>query len=67
MQRHFLEEVDAEDLQDPVHVQLEAKTFSEDGHQDEDGDGGPDLDEHGIGCGSVEGLDTQVLLDPLEE
>ena len=47
------------------HVQ--SKLLLDDGHQDVDGDGDPDLGLHGVLGGAVEALDAQVLLDPLEE
>jgi len=39
----------------------------ETGHHEVNADGDPDLGAHGILRGSEEGLDAQVLLDPLEE
>ena len=45
----------------------EACPLAEDGDQDVDGDGHPHLDAYGVlGC-PVESLDSQMLLDPLEE
>ncbi len=43
------------------------ETLSDDGHEDVDGDGDPDLGFDGILGGTVEALDPQVLLDPFEE
>ena len=43
------------------------KPFFNDGHQYINGDRNPDLSFHGVLGGPIEGLDPQVLLDPLEE
>ena len=45
----------------------EFQLFLQNGDQDIDTDSNPDLGENGILGGPVEGLDSQVLLDPLEE
>ena len=39
----------------------------DDGHEDVDRHGDPDLGFDGVLGGAVKGLDTQVLLDPFEE
>ena len=39
----------------------------DDGYQDIDADGDPDLGFDGVLAGTVERLDAQMLLDPLEE
>ena len=46
--RHFLERREAEDLQNCVETGLEREAFSDDGDQDIDGDGDPDLRANGI-------------------
>ena len=43
------------------------KSFLDDGDQDIDRHGDPDLCLHGIFGGAIEALDAQVLLDPFEE
>jgi len=43
------------------------KPFFQNGHKQVDAQSHPDLDLDGIGRRSIEGLDPQVLLDPLEE
>jgi len=63
----FLEEADAEDLQDCVEIAFDAQSLLRDGNQHVDGDGDPDLRAHGVGASAVERLDAEVLLDPLEE
>jgi len=50
-----------------VEARLQPQALSDDGHQDVNRDRDPDLGLHGILAGAVEGLDPQVLLDPLEE
>ena len=42
-------------------------TFFQNGDEQINGDGGPDLGAHRVGRGAVKGFDTQMLLDPLEE
>jgi len=43
------------------------ETLPDDGHQHVHGDGNPDLGLDGVEAGTVESLDSQVLLDPFEE
>ena len=43
------------------------ETLFEDGDEQINGDGAPDLDAHGIGACAVEGFDAQMLFDPFEE
>src|SRR6266705_5379874 len=45
----------------------EMKALFDDRHEQVDGDGDPDLSLHGILGGTEEGLDAEVLLDPLEK
>ena len=59
--------MEAENLQDSVHIHLDSQTLPDDRNEDKRADGGPDLDEHGVGRRAIEGLDPQVLLDPFEE
>jgi len=50
-----------------VEVGLDAETFADDGDQDVNRDGDPDLCLHRVLTGSIESFDAQVLFDPLEE
>ena len=43
------------------------QTFLQDGDEQINGDGAPDLDAHGVLTRAVEGFDAQMLLDPFEE
>jgi hypothetical protein len=65
--RRFLEDGYAENLQDCVETGVDVEALLDDGDQDIDGDGDPDLGLDGVLGGSEEALDAQVLLDPFEE
>jgi hypothetical protein len=54
-------------LQQSVERAWQVESFFDDGDQQVDRDGDPDLGFDRVFAGSVEGLDAQVLLDPLEE
>jgi len=43
------------------------QTFFQNGDEQINGDGGPDLGAHGVGRSAVKGFDPQMLLDPFEE
>ena len=43
------------------------QTFFQNGDEQIDGDGRPNLDAHRVGRGAVKGFDAQMLLDPFEE
>jgi hypothetical protein len=43
------------------------QTFFQNGGEQINGDGGPDLGAHRVGRRAVEGFDAQMPLDPLEE
>jgi len=43
------------------------QTFFQNGDEQIDGDGRPDLSAHRVGRGAVKGFDAQMLLDPFEE
>ena len=43
------------------------QTFFQNGDEQINGDGGPDLGAHRVGRGAVKGFDAQMLLDPFEE
>lgn len=65
--RSFLEKADAQNLQNFVQTPVELKFLLDDGDQDVDADGDPDLRLHSVRGGAVKRLDAQVLLDPFEE
>ena len=67
MHRHFLEQGNREDLEQCVERGVQGEPLLDDGDEDVDRDGDPDLGLHGIfGC-PEEPLDPQMLLDPFEE
>jgi len=43
------------------------QTFFQNGDEQINGDGAPDLGAHGVGAGAIKGFDAQMLLDPFEE
>ena len=43
------------------------QTFFQNGDEQINGDGAPDLGAHRVGAGAIKGFDAQMLLDPLEE
>ncbi len=67
MNWHMLEQCDTQNLETFVEAVIEAEILFEDGHQDVHADGDPHLSLHGVDRRAVEGLDAQVLFDPLEE
>lgn len=54
-------------MQDFVHRPFATQPFPDDGEQDVDADGDPDLGLHGVLGVAVEAFDAEVLLDPFEE
>ncbi len=62
-----LKEIDLQDLQQGVKTAGQMKPLLEDGHKQVDAQRHPDLGFDGIDRRAEEGLDPQVLLDPLEE
>jgi hypothetical protein len=66
-QRLFLENGDAENLENCVEALLQMQPLLDYGYQDVDRDGNPHLRLHGVLGSSEERLDPQVLLDPPEE
>ena len=66
-QRDFLEQGEAENLQNVGEASFDPQFLFYDGHEDVDADGDPDLRLHGVVAGAVESFDSQMLLDPLEE
>src|ERR671924_2378976 len=67
MERHFLERVNAQNLQSSVQSSRQVEFLVEDCHYDVDGYRDPDLRLHRIRAVAVEVLDSQMLLDPSEE
>ena len=43
------------------------QTFFQEGDEQINGDGTPDLGAHGVGAGAIKGFDAQMLLEPFEE
>ena len=43
------------------------QTFFQNGDEQINGDGGPDLDAHGVWASAIKGFDAQMLLEPFEE
>ena len=43
------------------------QTFFQNGDEQINGDGAPDLGAHRVGAGAIKGFDAQMLLDPFEE
>ena len=67
MERGFLEKVNTDNLQNCVEACVEIQSFLDNGHQDIDRNGDPDLGFDGVFGSAVELLDAKVLLDPLKE
>ena len=65
--RGFLEQGEAEDLQNFVQASLDPQFLFDDRHQHVHADGNPDLCLHGIVRRAVESFDPQMLLDPFEK
>ena len=63
----FRENINANHLQDSTHALRYPQFLIENGNHEENAHSDPDLSFHGVLAQSVEGLDPQVLLDPLEE
>ena len=66
-QRDFLEQGEAEDLQNVGKASFDPQFLFHNGHEHVDADGDPDLGLHGVVAGAVESFDSQMLLDPLEK
>src|SRR4030067_2550525 len=66
-QRDFLEQGEAQDLQNVVQAPFDPQFLFYDGHQHVDADRDPYLCLHGVVARTVESFDAQMLLDPLEE
>jgi hypothetical protein len=63
----FLEQRQAQNLQNSVEIGLEIEALSDDRHQDVDRDGDPYLGFDGVFGGAEERFDPQVLFDPFEK
>ena len=63
----FIEKRCGENLENCVERMLESQFFLDDGDQDVDSDGNPDLGLHTVGRRAEKSFDAQVLLDPFEE
>src|SRR3990170_3669145 len=66
-QRDFLEQGEAEDLQNVVQAPFDPQFLFDDGDEHVDADRDPDLRLHGVVGRAVESFDSQMLLDPFEE
>ena len=67
MHRNFLKKCDAENLQDFGQTAVDSQFLLHEGNQHVDAQSNPDLRLDGVDRRAVEGLDSQVLFDPLEE
>ena len=67
IERDFLEDVDAQDLQYSAQTFVDSMNLIETGHHEVNAQGDPDLGAHGVLCGAEEGFDSEVLFDPFEE
>ena len=65
--RGFLEKADAENLQNFAESSLDSQFLSDNRYEHIDAYRGPDLGLYGVDRVAVEGLDSQILFDPLEE
>ena len=65
--RDFLEEGNGKNREQSVERCVQVEALLDDGDEDVDRDGDPDLGFHGVLRGPEEPLDAQMLLDPLEE
>ena len=64
---HFVQQADAQDLQNCVELRRKPQPLADNGDQQVSGHRDPHLGLHRVFGGAVERLDAQVLLDPLEE
>ena len=65
--KDFLEEYNAENLQDFAQTQIDFQFLLDDRYQNVNADGNPDLSLHCVFARAKEAFDSQVLLDPFEE
>lgn len=67
IERDFLKNVHAQNLQYPGQTFVDSMDLIETGHHEVNADGDPDLSAHCILAGAEESFDSQVLFDPFEE
>lgn len=67
IERYFLEDVDAQNLQYSAQIFVDSMNLIETGHHEVNADRDPDLCAHCVLAGAEESFDSQVLLDPFEE
>ena len=67
IERDFLEDVHAQDLEYPAQTFVDSMNLIETGNHEVNAQGDPDLGAHGVLRCTEEGFDSQVLLDPFEE
>ena len=67
IERDFLEDVDAQNLQYSAQTFVNSMNLIETGYHEVNTDSDPDLGAYGVLRGAEEGFDAQVLLDPFEE
>src|SRR4030042_4872539 len=65
--RDFLEKYNAENLQDLAQTQFDFEFFLDNGRQNVNADGNPDLGFHSVGTGAEKRFDSQVLFYPFEK
>ena len=64
---HFLEKRDAQNLQEFVEAAVGGQPLLQDGDEHIHGERAPDLGLHGVLARAMEGLDPEMLCDPLEQ
>ena len=67
IERDFLEDVHAQNLDYPTQTFVDSMNLIETGNHEVNAQGDPDLGAHGVLRCAEEGFDAQVLLDPFEE
>lgn len=67
IERYFLEDVDAQNLQYSAQIFVDSMNLIETGHHEVNAQGDPDLGAHGVLCGAEESFNSEVLFDPFEE
>lgn len=63
----FFRNRDSQNLENFVEAHVQPQLLLDDGHQNIDREGNPDLRLHCVLGGTIEGLDPQMLFDPAEE
>jgi hypothetical protein len=67
LNRHLFKKRDAKDLQNRKETAIKVQTFPDNGDEQINRDGGPDLSFDGIFGGAVERFNSEMLFDPTEE